>query len=263
MKFDEAEPPRFEDAGPEALRKLVRTHRPELSPEALERIAARFAATHASGVAASNVVGARVGSSFAQFKLGILALAVASGLLLSWRLVHSSTSSTEPDGAPVLAPRLVSSSPSSSSLPQSSPSSNVQALATISVDQLPSVAPSPASAPKAPVKVEGETKTAPVSESEFDIVQRAETALASDPSRALAVTAEHLRAYPSGELVQEREVIAVEALAKLRRPEDASLRARALAERFPNTPYATRLEKALGHPIDRPSFAPARPSTTP
>lgn len=254
MKFDESGPPRFEDEGPEALRKLVRAHRPELSPEALERITARFHASGAPGASAANVTGAPIGRSFAQFKFGILALAMTGGLLLSWRVIRSETPPAA-ETTPVLASRDASS-PVESPLPTA-----VVVPPTISIDQLPSAAPSSALSSRA--KLAAEPKIVPTSESEFDIVQRAETALASDPPRALAITGEHLRAYPSGELVQEREVIAVEALTKLGRRDDASRRARALAERFPNTPYATRLEKALGHPIDRPSFAPERPSTTP
>ena len=93
------------------------------------------------------------------------------------------------------------------------------------------------------------------SATELELVQRAQAALASDPNRALTLTNEHAVTYPKGELVQEREVIAVEALSRLGRNEEASRRALAFVRRFPQTPYAARLEMAIGRPLPEPSGA--------
>jgi hypothetical protein len=49
--------------------------------------------------------------------------------------------------------------------------------------------------------------------------------------------------------VQEREVLAVEALARLDRMEEAKRRAKALLGLYPRTPYVARLERALGEPL--------------
>ena len=87
---------------------------------------------------------------------------------------------------------------------------------------------------------------------ELLLVRRAQDALASDPARALAIADEHALAFPRGELTQEREVVAVEALSKLGRKDDALRRANALLRRFPRTPYVAHLEKALGQPLSVP-----------
>ncbi|MDF2698329.1 MAG: hypothetical protein K0S65_6713 [Labilithrix sp.] len=92
---------------------------------------------------------------------------------------------------------------------------------------------------------------------EFGFIKRAEDALSSDPSRALAILDEHARRFPAGEFLQEREMVAVEALARLGRKTEAKRRADALLERFPRTPYVARLERALGEPL-----LPTPPATT-
>lgn len=98
---------------------------------------------------------------------------------------------------------------------------------------------------------------APAASGEFALIQRAQAALPSDPALALAIADEHARAFPAGELTQEREVVAVEALSRLGRRAEAKRRASALLERFPSTPYEPRLERALGERV-----SPA-PSPTP
>ncbi|MDF2692425.1 MAG: hypothetical protein K0S65_808, partial [Labilithrix sp.] len=90
---------------------------------------------------------------------------------------------------------------------------------------------------------------------ELALVQRAQASLATDPQRALATTDEHARAYPKGEFTQERELSAVEALARMGRKEEARGRARALIQRYPRTPYAARLEMAVG-PLGNDGFTP-------
>ncbi|MDF2693626.1 MAG: hypothetical protein K0S65_2009, partial [Labilithrix sp.] len=129
--------------------------------------------------------------------------------------------------------------------------------AAIPVDELPSAAPPSASAP-APAfaggvrgaSVRSSTVSAGgASSPEIELLQRAKAALVSDPERALSITSEQARAYPSGEFVQEREVIAVEALSRLGRKDEAVRRARALVKQFPRTPYAARLEIAVGQPL--------------
>jgi len=84
---------------------------------------------------------------------------------------------------------------------------------------------------------------------EFELIQRAQDELASDPARALATLQEHASRFPAGELAQERETMAVEALVRVHRRPEAKARANALLARFPRTPYVARLESALGEPL--------------
>jgi len=50
---------------------------------------------------------------------------------------------------------------------------------------------------------------------ELELLQHANAALKGDPARALSLTAEHRQQFPSGNLAQEREVIAIKALVLL------------------------------------------------
>jgi len=112
--------------------------------------------------------------------------------------------------------------------------------------------PSPVSAAPSPSDARALSGGAPSSAArpseatteEFALIRRAQAALASDPVRALAIADEHAHAFPDGEFVQERELTAIEALARLGRKTEARRRADEFLARFPRTPYAGRLERA-------------------
>jgi hypothetical protein len=71
---------------------------------------------------------------------------------------------------------------------------------------------------------------------------RARQQLASDPAGALALTDEHARRFSNGTLVPEREVLAIEALARLGRTSEARARLAAFRERYPQSPHLARLD---------------------
>jgi hypothetical protein len=77
---------------------------------------------------------------------------------------------------------------------------------------------------------------------EDQLLERARRALASDPNRALALTREHARSYPSGVLAQEREVIAIEALKRLGRGGEAEARRGTFEERYPQSAHRRNLD---------------------
>jgi hypothetical protein len=77
------------------------------------------------------------------------------------------------------------------------------------------------------------------------LLLHARQALASDPHGALELTQEHARRFPAGALVPEREVLAIEALARLGRASEARSRLAAFRERFPQSPHVARLEALL------------------
>jgi len=78
---------------------------------------------------------------------------------------------------------------------------------------------------------------------ELDLIERAQQALSDDPSSALALAEEHRRRYDSSLLVQEREVIAVAALATLGRRIEARARAERFIRRFPESAHAARVRR--------------------
>jgi hypothetical protein len=176
--------------------------------------------------------------------LGGLALVALGGAFATWsagRPEHAASSVGD-----------VIAEPAASAPPSAPPPLTTGDLPTIPVEALPSSA-APPEGTGAPARITA-ARSAPSSErvrrdDEFELIQRAQDKLASDPARALTILQEHARVFPAGELTQERETMAVEALVRVHRKPEAKARASALLARFPRTPYVARLESALGEPL--------------
>ena len=80
---------------------------------------------------------------------------------------------------------------------------------------------------------------------EASLLERARSLLATDPGAALAATERHRREHPRAQLVAERELIAIDALQRLRRYAEARRRARRMIERTPDGIYAERARAIL------------------
>lgn len=85
----------------------------------------------------------------------------------------------------------------------------------------------------------------PNPEAELALLKAAQAALDGEPSRALALAAQHKAEHPAGVFVQERELLAIEALLKLRQRKRAALRAEAFVARFPQSAHTRRLAVLL------------------
>jgi hypothetical protein len=83
------------------------------------------------------------------------------------------------------------------------------------------------------------------SSDEFALLRAARQAVAAQPGRALRLTEEHAQRFPQGMLAQEREAIAIEALAKLGRATQAQARAQTFLKAHPGSPYRPRIDAAL------------------
>jgi hypothetical protein len=66
--------------------------------------------------------------------------------------------------------------------------------------------------------------------------------LASNPSGALELTQQHAKLFANGALVPEREVLAIEALLQLGRPQEARTQFEAFRTRFPQSPHVARVQ---------------------
>ena len=82
-------------------------------------------------------------------------------------------------------------------------------------------------------------------EGEASFLRRAKVALPTDPALALRLTDEHPTVYPRGVLLQEREVIAIEALIRLGRTDDARARAASFRSRYPSSVYHGHLDDRI------------------
>jgi hypothetical protein len=77
------------------------------------------------------------------------------------------------------------------------------------------------------------------------LLERARRLLVTSPARALGVADEHAATYPRGQLGAERELIAIEALVRLRRPLEARHRADTLLANDPGGLYTRRVRELL------------------
>jgi hypothetical protein len=113
---------------------------------------------------------------------------------------------------------------------------------------------SEAKAPIAPARVRTSPRrsastAAPAPENELVLLERSRAALDRDPAAALSLAEAHARSYPSGIFAQEREMLAIEALLKLKRKADARARAERFVERYPDSPQAPRVRAWLGRTL--------------
>lgn len=85
-------------------------------------------------------------------------------------------------------------------------------------------------------------------QTETALLNDARGILAHDPAAALRLTERHRREYPSGIFVQEREVIAITALMRLGRTDEARSRAEAFEHAYPRSAYNRQIGRLLGAP---------------
>jgi hypothetical protein len=179
---------------------------------------------------------AGAGSSLAGKVIVALAISGAIGTVV-W-LARSPAAETAPVAA---APSLVTIPPPT---PSASGSATVDALASA----IPSAAPAPSSTAHAVIPPSPSPSTGP-SEPESAMLARAHDALLNGSAdRALAIVAEHARAYPRGMLTQEREVIAVEALVSSGRLDQARTRAAAFRAAYPGSSHRARIDRLVESP---------------
>jgi hypothetical protein len=81
---------------------------------------------------------------------------------------------------------------------------------------------------------------------ELAMLTRARRALGSLPVRTLELAAEHARTYGEGTFAQERELLAIEALIRLQRVDEARAKAARFAVRYPGSAHLTRLDVLVG-----------------
>jgi hypothetical protein len=77
------------------------------------------------------------------------------------------------------------------------------------------------------------------------MLERARALLAADPTAALAQANAHATEFRDGQLVAERELIAIDALQQLGRSKEARSRGEALIRHFPSSIYVARVRRLL------------------
>ncbi|HKO51022.1 MAG TPA: hypothetical protein VJV79_25110 [Polyangiaceae bacterium] len=105
--------------------------------------------------------------------------------------------------------------------------------------------PSTETAMRSSTRDKSREQPAAEADSEFSLLRNAQQSLNMDPQRALELCAAHARRFPSGVMVQEREMIGIEALLRLGRIQQADARASTFLRLFPGSAHAARLKNLL------------------
>ncbi|MBX3212753.1 MAG: hypothetical protein KF850_12015 [Labilithrix sp.] len=101
--------------------------------------------------------------------------------------------------------------------------------------------------PRSPTKSKTEAVASPTSCDDVALIERAGAELrAGRAAHALATTRQHETRCSDGLLAQERERIAIEALAVLGRASEARARASSFEARYPSSPHLRRLRQVVG-----------------
>ena len=87
---------------------------------------------------------------------------------------------------------------------------------------------------------------------ELALLEEARAALATAPGRTLALTDEHMKRFSSPAFAQERERLAIDALVRSGRRDDASERARRFESTYPSSPHLARVRALVAPPAAAP-----------
>lgn len=226
------DPTRLTDpSAPAGLRDVLRAAQNDVGSDAqLARLSQRLGPLLGPAVPAAP---AAAGLSAAKLGLAGLALLAAGGG--AWLLTSNHASAPRP--AQPAQSVAVASPPRPVVV---TPSAEVAAPEPATPASPPAATPEPKPAVAATPK-QVEKPTPPAQLSEAELLEQARAALKSDPARALQRANEHAARFPGGVLVQEREVIAIQALRQLGRDAEADRRAQAFAKAFPGSAFARKL----------------------
>lgn len=232
--MSDVDPPRLLDpasGAPEDLRALFDASQRHLpTPAELERLASKLGSLLGPTGGEPTPSG---GSGSGLAKLAAVTGALIGGAVLVSSLTDEVPRETReaPPATPQVEPATVPE-PVATHAPPRETAASPEATPT-------NVADEPSVVPRAPERRAS-------AELEVQVLERARRALAENPSRALALTTEHKLRFPGGVLAQEREVIAIEALRRLGRAEQARLRSEEFSKNYPGSAHRYKLDAGPG-----------------
>jgi hypothetical protein len=233
---------------PPMLRRLIRAGRSEVPDrDRLHGIAARL------GFATHGGAGVGLGVATGKKLAGVIVvlLAAGGGGVLATRGSMGPTVVMAPGAAPSTTDVVL--------VPPPAPARSTSDVADAPLPPISAPRPRPRPAtsrtPSSPAASSVQSASAeplfaapqePPLTTERGLVERARRALADDPARALDLANLADDTYPSGSLVQEREVVAIEALVHLGRIDEARARGEHFLRRFPGSVHERHVEALLG-----------------
>jgi hypothetical protein len=252
---DPQDPPRLVDAegGSDRLRSLLEECRNDVAtPDDVKRLESRLmpliwlppvaagpGATAASGSGATSTTAAT--TSGVALKAGA-AIVIAAGLAGGGFWLSKSTSQSNDAHSPASTETRKSAPAEVETPPTPEPPT---APGEVDEQTPPKAAPT-TNAPGRSSALDRERSEPGESVSESDLLGRAQAALRTDPNRALGLAAEHRRKFPNGVLVQEREVLSIEALERLGRHKEAVARADGFLRSFPGSAHRSKVNAVIG-----------------
>lgn len=227
------DPSRLFDAPstPEGLKNALRSAKADVGNDAqIARLAGRLGPLLGAGAAVGGgaAATAKVATLSGGAKLGLAGLALAA---VGGGVLWLSSAGVPPAESP--APQVVSVAPAEAVKPPPFVANPASAATPSALTP-----PEPAVSMVAP----HEKPAPPAQLSEAELLEQARLTLRSDPNRALQRANEHARRFPRGVLVQEREVLAIQALRRLGREAEADRRAEAFAKAFPGSAFQRNLK---------------------
>jgi len=216
------EPVRLRDLGGEGTELLRAARRPRaMPPEVRARTAAKVAAIAVTPVAVGGAAKWLTGKTLAWLLgFGVLGAAIGIGAY-AMRGKPTGVVSEEPQ---------ISHAPPPTVVPITEP-----------IEE-----PKVETAPSAPVKVAPQPKASIDTLAEENaLLDPARGKVEADPAGVLAAADAHRKKFPSGQLAADREYLAVRALKKLGRDDEAKTRGEAFLARFPSSPYSAYVRKLI------------------
>ncbi len=219
-----------ESTASDALQTLLRSSQLDApSPADLERLRSRLPAFELSSAPAETQAAAGSKLTIKTLVIGLMTTAVVA--IVAVVLVLGVGRADERDTA---SSRVVPAQPAPAIAP------------AVPVEAAPVAPPSPAEIPAVPTRPPTITKPAPPKRpagiDETTLLDHAHRALqAGEASKSLRLVADHERSFPEGAMSEEREAIAIEALHKLGRGDEARQRLDSFVVWYPRSPYVRRL----------------------
>jgi hypothetical protein len=221
------DPERLLDTADPTLRALLRAGREEVPDEAqLAVLVAKLGPIVGGGGGGGGAAGGAATKAAIAKGVASATIAKVVGTVATVAILGVATARMV--GTPRATVSTNATSTSTSTLP---PTPTPTATATVTATE----SSTPTAALPSPTPPPDETK----------LLGRAQSDLLTDPARALTECTQLAKQFPHGDLVQEREVIAIDALARLGRRDEANARASRFAEAYPQSAYRRRIDAIL------------------